>query len=443
MIGYRKETLIVSFFPVKFILDSAVLALSITVIVNPISTTNPGDNSTEPPEKVYNGMFGLRRCNGDSISCERDFQFRWFVLGLSAAFLSVELVRTVELAWSIRKAVVDWTRAKRGREKTFVYYYKGSMRLPHSAYSLMIGESNKVRFYWYRLIIAVPNSFYFLLLPIVSLVWKRSIPTSREVLQWFWFSPSILLAYSLFPLLVVLVREGESFLDHFFAVVSLQIFGKLSSNVLDTIFQRSVAGGKSMLPFTEHGPEAASDTYYANNISYLLGYKKESAIYVDRNKLPYNMLQMLTMLTETIHCYGRPANINFAFPNYRIHEDPEHQTEEERLAEQEGVREQYDALANALQKLAAEDSARKGRTVNATMRFEDYASSLEERPEHERWRHPAIEHPNVDATFGIVGGPELPDRSRGWCGCCSNTPRPSPGVAYEAARRSQRRFPRG
>ena len=231
--GLREEELHVTFFVFKLIVDLLILALSLIVIITPSSTVRNG---------TIADIFDLENCERlTDADCENQYEFKLFVLCLSSSFLTVELLRNVELAWTTRKGVVD---------ENVVNYIQGTNRLPSTAFSMMLFNTHYAGYFVLRVVAGIINSFYFLVLPLYFLVKPKTV-TGTQVLQYVCFTPSLLLSFSLYPLLFKLLQEAESFLEIFFALVSLQIFSNLSSNVLDVVFRRSVSSGKAILPFTQ------------------------------------------------------------------------------------------------------------------------------------------------------------------------------------------------
>ena len=232
--GLREEELHLVNFVFKLIVDVLILSLSLIVILTPSSSA--GGNGT------LADIFDLQNCERlTEDECSNQYEFKLFVLCLSFSFLTVELLKNVELAWTTRKGVCN--------EKV-VMYIEGTDRLPHTAFSLMLLNSKSAAYFLLRLLAGIINSFYFLLLPLEFMLMPHKV-TGAQIVQYLCFTPSLLLSVSLYPLLFKLLQEAESFLEVFFALVSLQIFSNLSSNVLDVVFKRSVSSGKAIKPFTQ------------------------------------------------------------------------------------------------------------------------------------------------------------------------------------------------
>ena len=226
---FRQERIKDSYWPWKGTTDSLLAFLGILAIALS-GVTFDGLDACTP---------GLALGN-----CENLTIFSYACLIVGCIFLTFPLVRSTELAWSMREAITGTAGSA-----TFI---EGTSSLSPTSFGEMWLRSGAPSYFW-RVIMAIVNGLRFILIlpfQVICCTQFKSASYCTEMKQWICFMPSILLVFVQYLLLYVLLKQSDGVLDALLATVSLQIFVELSRHFVQIAFDRERSSGELILPYT-------------------------------------------------------------------------------------------------------------------------------------------------------------------------------------------------
>lgn len=178
--------------------------------------------------------------------------------------------------------------------------------------------------YLTRVLLTVVNGPRFVLaLPFELLYGRRKTNSSlwfKQLRQWITFSPSIVLGFTLYVLLYVLLQQSESVLDVLFATVSLQIFAELSPHFASVAFDRMKASGE--LASTYSYPTAGFDkvvSYVVQRMAIERSIEVDMTVPIFRHFLrEQDQNELFTILAGCLKLlnYRHPTKVTVKFVNY-------------------------------------------------------------------------------------------------------------------------------
>lgn len=263
------------FWYLKFVIDLALLAFAACVIVVsiPLSGTKANDSGLE--------------------------FLKYFADVLTGLMLTVPLVLATEFAWASHRTVMN---------NDYVFYVRGTSTLAINSFDNMLFGLNSPS-YLARIALCLINAPYFVFLPIVMIV--QANRNTQAWIHWVCFVPSILLSFSLYPLLVILVENAKSVSDIFFAIASVLVFSKLSNSIEGVALSRTKSIGQIHKNYTD--PAAG----VAKLIIYILGQLADTGE-VDINFQEqsictvYPLPELFLYVIDCIECYAKDCVIRLA-----------------------------------------------------------------------------------------------------------------------------------
>ena len=260
---FRKERVVPTYWFVKMQVDVlmvGMLALSYANIdIQPKATLLPSLYSSSGSDNLV--------CNPssppDCLARLSFDQLKAYILFVGSCLYALEVMRSTELAWSIRQTILDHGALRagggKGRKKgiglngsdpVYAFYIAEDGRLPTSALDAMWGSTSWPSFVK-RIVMTVANAIRFCALP-VELALHRKRVNTVEVVQYLCFLPGVLLAVLLFPSLVIFLdeRSATSPLEGVVVMLALRMMPMVSVEVVDQALRRSRTAAAALKPFT-------------------------------------------------------------------------------------------------------------------------------------------------------------------------------------------------
>ena len=226
---FRLEVLKQKHWPLKFAADAVITILAVAAVVLQ-GVESDGLDQCGPNETKGTPTYD---------ACVHLTWFTYLCFFISCMFLSIALVRSNELVWTAREAITN------GKG---IHFLTESSTLTPNAFSLMLFET-PIPNYLARVLISLLNGPRFVALP-VELLYHGHKTSKEEWLQWLSFVPSIILAFTLYVLLYVLLQQSGSVLNVLFSTVSLQIFAELSPHFAMVAFDRAKSAGETLSSYS-------------------------------------------------------------------------------------------------------------------------------------------------------------------------------------------------